>query len=428
MLTVDRRKVVAGMGALSAFTVLPRARASSAKIVIIGGGPGGATVANHLKRSAPSLSVTLVEPHADYTSCFFSNHYITGLRSFESITHSYDGLKALGVDVAQTAATGIDTAKKSVQLADGSTLTYDFLVVAPGIDFKFDGVEGYSQEAAEKMPHAWRGGPQSRLLHDQLVAMEDGGTVLIAPPKNAYRCPPGPYERACMIAHYLKTNKPRSKVIIADPKLSFSKQPVFMEAFQKYYKDIIEVHLSDDIDDYALAKVDVKSGTVTTKAGLTIKASVANIIPEQRAGTIAAKAGLTEGDWCPVKPENFESAKAADVYVVGDASIAAVMPKSAYSANNQGHLIAQNILAKATGSKQPEPRYHNTCWSYLAPDDSVKIGADYAPGKLGSKRGLLANDPFVSHPGESAELRKTNYQESVAWYDTLVADIFANKR
>lgn len=426
MLTVDRRKIVAAMGALGAFAVMPRARAASAKVVVIGGGPGGATVANHLKRSAAGLAVTLVEPNPAYTSCFFSNHYITGLRSFESITHGYEGLSGLGVAMAQTTATAIDTAKKTVRLADGGTLTYDFLVVAPGISFKFDGIEGYSQTVADTMPHAWSGGAQARLLHAQLHAMEDGGTVLIAPPRNTYRCPPGPYERACMIARYFQTKKPRSKVIIADPKLSFSKQPVFMEAFEKYYKDIIEIHISDDIDDYSLEKVDVESGTITTKAGLTVKASVANIIPEQTAGSIAVKAGLTDGDWCPVKPENFESTMAENVYVVGDASIAAVMPKSAYSANNQGSLIARDILARVTGAPPPEPAYNNICWSYLAPDDSVKIGASYVPGKLGSRRGLLAQEPFVSQPGESAELRKTNFQESFAWYDTLVAGIFAN--
>jgi sulfide dehydrogenase [flavocytochrome c] flavoprotein subunit len=299
--------------------------------------------------------------------------------------------------------------------------------VAPGIDFKFDGIEGYSEAIADSMPHAWRGGIQTQLLRNQLEQMDDGGVVLIAPPRTPYRCPPGPYERACAIAHYLKTQKPRSKLIIVDPKMAFSKQPVFVEAFENYYKGIVELHLTDDIDDFALARVNADKREITTKSGLTVAAAVANIIPAQRAGVIAATAGLTEGDWCPIDPRSFASTKAKDVYVIGDAAIATDMPKSAYSANSQAHAVAANILASLAGKPAPEASYFNTCWSFLAPDDSVKIGGDYRPGDFGGKFALAPVNPFVSKPGEPASLRKANSEEGERWYDTLAMDIFNNR-
>lgn len=431
MRDVDRRTVVAGLGALAGAASLGgrdvAAAGGAAKVVVVGGGPGGATVANVLKQRNAGLSVTLVEPKPAYTTCFYSNHYIGGLRSFDSITHSYRGLKALGVTVATDSAKAIDTTARTVMLAGGDTLQYDRLVVAPGIDFKFDGIEGYSEAASESLPHAWRGGVQMQLLRNQLEQMDDGGVVLIAPPKGSYRCPPGPYERACVIANYLKTHKPRAKLIIVDPKMAFSKQAVFVEAFQTYYKDIVELHLTDDIDDFALARVNADTREITTKSGLKIAAAVANIIPEQRCGDIALRAGLTEGDWCPIAPESFASTKAKDVFVIGDAAIATDMPKSAYAANSQAHAVAERILSELAGKAAPTASYFNTCWSFLAPGDSVKIGADYQPGDFGGKFALAPFNAFVSKPGEPADLRKANSEEGARWYDTLVRDIFDNR-
>jgi len=430
MMRIDRRAVIGGLGGAAAATLAgPRVTvaATAAKIVVVGGGPGGATVANVLKQRNPDLSVTLVEPKPAYTTCFGSNHYIGGLRTFESITHSYRGLKALGITVATDSAKAIDTSARTVTLAGGDTLSYDRLVVAPGIDFKFDGVEGYTEAASEILPHAWRGGVQTQMLRNQLEQMDDGGVVLLAPPRAPYRCPPGPYERACTIANYLKTHKPRSKLIIVDPKMSFSKQPVFVEAFAKYYQDIVELHLTDDIDDFALARVDVDTREITTKSGLKVTAAVVNIIPDQRAGDIALRAGLTEGDWCPIEPESFASKKAKDVFVIGDAAIATDMPKSAYSANSQAHAVAERILAELAGKPTPAASYFNTCWSFVAPDDTVKIGADYRPGDFGGKFALAPANAFVSKPGEPASLRKANSEEGDRWYDTLALDIFVNR-
>lgn len=432
MQRINRRVVVAGLGGIAATVIGGRrtfaaAPPTAAKIVVIGGGPGGATLANALKKLDGTMSVTLIEPKAAYTTCFYSNYYIGGFRSFDSITHSYRGLKALGINVVSDTATEIDAAARTVILAGGDKVAYDRLVVAPGIDFKFDGIEGYSESAAETMPHAWQGGIQTQLLRNQLEQMPDGGVVLLAPPRAPYRCPPGPYERACFIANYLKTEKPKSKLIIVDPKMAFSKQPVFQEAFDKYYKGIVELHLTNDIDDFALAKIDVSTREITTKSGLKVTAAVANIVPDQRAGKIAHTSGLAKGDWCPVDPNTFKSTMAKDIYVIGDAAIATDMPKSAYSANSQAHAVAGDILADLSGKPPPPQTYYNICWSFVAPDDTVKIGADYRPGDFGGKFALAPSNAFVSKPGEAAALRKANFDESAAWYDTLVMDIFVNK-
>lgn len=415
-----------GVGAASGWLARPALAQGAAKIVIIGGGPGGATAANRLKAANPALQITLIEPKETYTSCFYSNLFIGGFRTFPSITNNYEGLKKRGIAVVADSASAIDVAGKSVTLAKGaSTLPYDRLIVAPGIDLKYETIEGYSEAAAEVMPHAWQGGQQTWLLKEKLVALPDGGTIVMTVPGNPYRCPPGPYERACMIGHFLKAHKPKSKLIIFDAKKTISKQAVFEEAFRDIYKDIVELNLTNEIDDFNVTKVNPQTGEVTTKSGRTEKAALANVIPAQKAGSIAAKAGLTEGDWCPVNPDNFTSAKAKDVYVVGDAAIAADMPKSAFSANNQAGVVAADIVADLAGKERTPGKYRNTCWSMIAPDNSAKIGADYVAGKKDGKGFLVPKDSFVSKPGESAELRRETYNESVAWYEAITNDIFA---
>ena len=422
MTEFTRRQIGTGLGAAIAGTSVGGTFAiaqGSAKVVIIGGGPGGATVANQLKQGEPNLDVTLIEVSKVYTTCFFSNLYLGGFRSYASLQHNYDGLKKIGIKVVHALATDVDTAKKTVR-AGGRMYPYDRLVVAPGIDIKYGSIEGYSPQAAQVMPHAYLPGAQTQLLKRQLEAMKNGGTVVMVAPNNPYRCPPGPYERACMIAHYLKTRKPKSKLVILDPKRAFSKQPVFQEAFKKYYDGIIELNLTNEIDDYAVVKVDAKTKTLTSKAGKTWKADVANVIPAQRAGLIAHTMGLAEGDWCPVNAENFTSTKVKEVYVIGDATIAAEMPKSAFSANSHAKVVANDILSVLAKKPKFSANFRNTCWSMVAPDDSVKIGAGYVP--KGQK--LDPVGPFVSKPGEDAALRKQVYQESLDWYSGIVADVF----
>jgi len=423
---LTRRQFGTGLAAAATAPLArPALALGEARVVVIGGGAAGATVAGQLKRLAPKLDVTLVEPQIKYSSCFFSNPYIGGLYRWDDLTHGYRGVSALGVKVIHERAAAIDTGRKTVTLKTGKVLSYDRVVVAPGIDFKWTAIEGTSEKAAETMPHAWRGGQQSIVLRRRLEKMEDGGTVVIAVPQLPYRCPPGPYERACLIANYLKDAKPRSKVVILDAKLTFSKQAAFQDAFAHYYKDRIELNLTNDIDDFAVERVDPASGEVRTRAGLIVKAAVANIIPPQTAGAIALQSGLADPDWCPIHAENFTSTRAEHVYVLGDAAIATDMPKSAFSAHSQGLAVAADIAADLEARPRQPGRYRNTCWSIVAPDDAIKIGADYAPGTLaGATPGLVPANAFVSKPGESAEERKAVYEEAFAWYPTLVSQIF----
>ncbi len=430
MTMINRReftRLIGGLGLAAASPAFLRTAAiakGSAKVVVVGGGAGGATVARILKSEAPQLDVTVVESQPIYTTCFNSNHYFGGFRTFDSLQHSYDGLRKLGINVAIDTAYNIDAAKKTVALAGGTALPYDRLVLSPGIDFKYEAIEGYSAQAAEIMPHAWKAGEQTLLLMRQLEAMEDGGVVVMAVPDNPYRCPPGPYERACMIAHFLKTKKPKSKLVIFDAKRTFSKQPAFEEAFAKYYDGIIDLNLTNEIDDFRVVRVDPATMEVVTQSGTRMKAAVANIIPPQKAGDIAHLAGCADGDWCPIKPDNFASTKLEGVYVLGDSSIAAAMPKSAFSANSQGKVVAADLLADLAGAERYPPRYRNTCWSLLAADDSIKIGASYKPGDKDGKGFLEPSGSFVSKPSESAEVRAKNVAEGRAWYHAIIADAF----
>jgi sulfide dehydrogenase [flavocytochrome c] flavoprotein chain len=394
------------------------------KVVIVGGGAGGATVARVLKTEAPQLEVTVVETQPIYTTCFNSNHYFGGFRTFASLQHSYDGLRKIGITVATDWASDVDTAKKTVSLKGGASLPYDRLVLSPGIDFKYEAIAGYSREAAEILPHAWKAGAQTELLMRQLEALHEGGVVIMTVPGNPYRCPPGPYERACMIAHFLKTKKPKAKLVVFDAKKTFSKQPAFEEAFARYYDGVLELNLTNEIDDFQVVSVDPATKEVATKSGTKLKGDVVNVIPPQKAGEIAVKAGCAEGDWCPVKLDTFASAKVKDVYVLGDSAISAEMPKSAFSANSQAKVVAADILAELAGAEHFPPRFRNTCWSLVAADDSIKIGANYAPAEKDGKAFLAPSEPFVSQKGESAEERKKNYAEGLAWYHAIIADAF----
>lgn len=433
MKKITRRQLgyMAGAAGVAAVGTLTFGRAAiaqgSAKVVVVGGGAGGATVANKIKAAAPNLDVTLVEANPAFTTCFFSNLYLGGLVGFDDITHDYKGISDLGVKVVHDWAEDVDTAAKVVKLKGGTQLPYDRLVLSPGIELKYDSVPGYSKEAAELMPHAWQAGAQTKLLKAKLEAMPDGGLVVLAAPPNPYRCPPGPYERMCMIAHYLKTAKPKSKLILFDPKTKFSKQGAFMEGFKTHYADIIEVNLTDEIDSYALTRVDPKTGEIETASGRKEKADVANIVPAQRAGLIAHRAGCAEGDWCPTNPENMSSTKVEHVYVLGDASVATEMPKSAFSANSQAKVVAADILAELAEKKKFPPRFRNTCWSAIAPKDGIKVGANYTPGEKEGKPALVAKDSFVSKPGEPNTLREETFTESFGWYSGIVSDIFAKK-
>jgi sulfide dehydrogenase [flavocytochrome c] flavoprotein subunit len=292
-------------------------------------------------------------------------------------------------------------------------------VVAPGIDIIYDSIEGYSETAAEIMPHAWQAGPQTKKLRRQIEAMEQGGLFVLAAPAEPYRCPPGPYERACSVAHHFKQRNPSAKILILDAKESFSKQGLFEDAWARYYPDMIE-WIPGEFGGEVIA-VDPTALTVTTDDGLH-RAAVANIIPPQRAGAIAHQAGLTdESGWCPIVPATMQSRTNPDVHVLGDACIPGDMPKSAFSANSQAKVCAMAIRAALTGTEAFSPRFRNTCWSTLAPKDAVKIGASYEA----TDEKIAKVDAFISEMGESSEVRAQTRAEADAWYASITADIFA---
>lgn len=424
--TVSRRRFITGsataLGALSlgAPAVLGQAKP---KVVVIGGGAGGATAAKYIaKDSAGAIDVTLVEPAKSFVTCFHSNLYLGGYKPIEAITHTYDKLAAnYGIKLAQVAAETIDRDKRQVRLAGGSTLSYDRLVVSPGIDLKYDSVPGWGQAHEEVMPHAWKAGPQTLLLKAKLDAVPDGGVIIMIAPPNPYRCPPGPYERVSMMAHVLKAQgKTKSKIIVLDPKDSFSKQGLFQEGWEKHYPGMVE-WINAKIYD-GLKSVDPKTNTVETGFETYKNAALVNVIPAQMAGKIARDAGLAnDGGFCPIDPTSMKSAKDANIYVLGDASIAGDMPKSAFSANSQAKVAALMIRGELTKSATFPARYTNTCWSLIETNDTVKVG-----GRYEAKDGKIAAvETFVSKTGESADLRKQTQEENVGWYAGITADMFS---
>ncbi len=393
--------------------------APKARVVIIGGGPGGATMARYLKRDAPELDIVLLEPKRNYTTCFFSNLYLSGFNTFESITHSYKTLRLrYGINLIHDRAEEIDPVNRKVMTKFGRTLGYDKLVVAPGIDFKFEDIEGYGPEALVDMPHAYRGGWQSRLLKRKIETMKQGGTFILCPPGGHYRCPPAPYERASMVAWYLKHQNEGANIIILDAKNKFSKQDLFEEGWEAHYPEIIE-WLPADITGGVKA-VHAKSMEIITEDE-TFVADAANIIPPQKAGLIAHRAGLTdETGWCPVKPATMESSLAKDIHVIGDAAAASAMPKSAVAANSQAKAVAMILRGELTGSPVFEPKFRNACWSLIAPDDSVALGASYKAGK----DHFIATGRYSSQTEESRKTRRRAAREARGWYAGVTRDIF----
>lgn len=390
------------------------------RVVVVGGGPGGGTVARYVaKDSNGAVDVTLIEPQKNFTTCFFSNLYVGGFRSFQSITHGYQNVARSGVRVVHEWARSINRDGKQVVLASGGRVPYDRLVLAPGIDLKWDSVRGYSEAAAETMPHAWKVGAQTSALTKRLNSLSDGALIVMVAPPNPYRCPPGPYERISMFAHVLKTKgHKRSKIIIVDAKPNFSKQALFMEGWERHYPGMVE--WQDQKVHGGIQWVDPKVNQVVTDLA-TYKAALVNVIPAQTAGRIALTTGLADqSGFCPIDPESMRSKMDAKVYVVGDACIPGDMPKSAFSANSQAKVAAMTIRSELTGSRAFPARYANTCWSLIAPDDNVKVGGAYEPGDGKIKQASA----FVSQRGEAAEIRKQNFRESLDWYAGIVGEVF----
>ncbi|MCL6609284.1 MAG: NAD(P)/FAD-dependent oxidoreductase [Geminicoccaceae bacterium] len=382
-MTTRRTFLGASLG-LGATLALPNlARGASPKVVVVGGGFGGGTAARYVKMLMPAAEVTLVERDKQFVTCPFSNYVIGGIEKMQTITHGYDKIAKRGVKVVHDEAVGVDPAARKVTLKGGRVLDYDRLVLSPGIDFVWGGLEGYDEAAAEIMPHAWKAGPQTVLLRKQLEAMRDGGTVIIVAPANPFRCPPGPYERAGMIAWYLKKSKPKSKILIFDPKETFSKQALFFESYENLYPGMIQ--WIGGKQGGKVTKVDSKKMTVEAEFGEE-KGDVINVVPPQRAGRIAQVAGVAdEKGWCPIDPKTMESTKVKGVHVVGDACIAGAMPKSGTSANSQARNAAAAIVAMLQGKEPPEPSYANTCYSIVAEGYGFSVTAMYSATPEGIK-------------------------------------------
>ncbi|MEM8574932.1 MAG: FCSD flavin-binding domain-containing protein [Pseudomonadota bacterium] len=424
---LNRREVLAGAASLltaSGLATFPAlgasTRSAQARVVVIGGGYGGATVARFLRKADPSIDVTVIEPRRTFYSCPFSNLVIGGLRPFSAISFGYDGVAATGIRMVFERATRVDPVAKTVRTESDLEFPYERLVMAPGIEIIWNALPGYDRAAAALMPHAWEAGPQTQLLRKQLEEMPDGGVVAIAPPTNPFRCPPGPYERASLIANYLKTHKPRSKLLVLDPKEYFSKQILFQRAWAELYGDLIEWH---SVLDYGpVIAVKPKEMTLVTESK-EIQVDVANVIPPQRAGHIAQTTGLAdETGWCPIDPLTFESTLQPGIHVLGDASIAGAMPKSAFSANSQGKVCAIQIARLLNGEPPLRTKLLNTCYSLVGPGYGISIAGVYEPGeqRIESIEGAGGISPIHA----SAEFRREEADYGTDWYRTITEQVF----
>ena len=395
-------------------------------VVVIGGGFGGATAAKYIRKLDPGIKVTLIEPNANYITCPQSNWIFGGIKSLKALTFNYQSLSNNHeINVIADYVTRIEPDQHTVILSDGDKIRYDRLVVSPGIAFRWETIAGYNKKTAKSVPHAWKAGEQTLVLNKQLQNMRDGGTVVICAPPNPFRCPPGPYERASMMAYYLKRHKPRSKIIILDPKTSFSKQSLFTAGWKKYYQygtqnSLIEWH---SIPDNPVISVDIKNKTVETDFGDKFKADVLNIIPAQKAGSIAQKSGLTDASgWCPVNHHTSESILHPDIHVIGDASIQAPIPKSAFAANSEAKVCAFAVVNMLNGHQLIEPGWINTCYSLITPTHGISIAMVYKLSRQGNiikvkgSGGVTSSSDFNSFYLESRHARH--------WYDNITSDSF----
>ena len=380
MMLMKRRdflKAGAAAGAMASLYGCAGGGKASGHVVVVGGGYGGATVAKYLRMwSEGGVQVTLIERNPTFISCPISNLVIGGTKTMEDITISYEGLRSKwGVRVIQDDVVAVDAARKTVSLKGGSALSYDRLVLSPGVDFMWDEIPGLkSADAQSKILHAWKAGPQTVALRQQLESMKDGGVYAISIPKAPYRCPPGPYERACLVANYFKQSKPKSKVIILDANEDvMSKKGLFTKAWSDLYKGIIEYRNNSEVKD-----VEVATNTAVLEFDK-FKADVLNVIPPHRAGDIAHKSGikLVNNRWVDINWQSMESTSTPGIHVLGDAIFPApTMPKSGHMANQHGKLAAAAILNLLAGqAPNPEPVVMNTCYSFVDGKNAIHVAS-----------------------------------------------------
>ena len=422
---INRRKLFGFSASLIAAKNIAYANISSNKseVVIVGGGFGGVSAARALNRIAPQTNITLILDSHEFITCPFSNAVIAGLKELKEITFKYDGLKNLGLNIIVDPVIEIEPQSKFVKLKSGENIYYDRLIISPGISFKWEAFVNVNSEIADNFPHAWKAGNQTLLLRNQIFSMRQGGTIIIAPPDNPFRCPPGPYERASLIAHYLKYNNPKAKILIVDAKNKFSKQSLFMSAWDELYPGMIEfIPFSDHA---GIKEIDVENKKISTYFE-DFHADVINLIPPQRAADLALKSGLTgTGDWCEIDCLTFESKVFKNIHILGDAAIVGDMPKSGFSASTQGKACA-HAINDILNDKVPESALlMNTCYSLVGPEYGISVAGVYRSDKQNQNR--LSSVPGAggtSEAGKNPTLRHFEADFARGWYANLTNEMF----
>jgi sulfide dehydrogenase [flavocytochrome c] flavoprotein subunit len=423
-MTTDRRSFLKLLGAGGVGTTLAACstpgtgldKSAGRRVIVVGGGYGGAIAAKYIRMMDKSIEVVLIEPNRQFISCPFSNLYIGGLLAdLSTLTIGYDTLAANhGIKMVYDTVTAVDPVKKTVTVSGGS-IDYDRLVMAPGIDFRTEELEGYDLATTPQiLPHAWKAGPQTLLLRRQLVDMPDGGTVVLTVPLSPFRCPPGPYERASMIAMYLKQHKPKSKIVVLDanPDIA-SKAGLFRKGWKKHYEGIIQYRAAQKV-----TAVNAGSRSVFIEGMEEVKGDVVNVIPPQRAARIASVAGLIGADkaWCPINGTTFESTLQKNIHVIGDACNAGPMPKSGFSANSEAKVCATNIVALMNGRETIEMSGINTCFSYLSAREAVSVAGVYAV-----KDGQIVSVP--NSGGVSPDLSEVEAVYASSWLKNILTEM-----
>jgi len=421
-MVMNRRRLIQSAAAASSLALFPQLKLAAKsgnreqRVVVIGGGFAGATAAKYLKMWSPELDVVMVEQNSRFVSCPQSNMVLSGSRTLQQLTHDYQSLSSNHkVRTVQAMVTAIDTEKRVVKLEDGTGIGYDRVIVAPGVDFIYDALPMLTTDVVKnKIPHAWKAGPQTQLLFNQLQAMPQGGKVVMTVPAAPFRCPPGPYERACQIALFLKNHNPKGKLIILDANGDIvSKKALFTHAWEQHYAGLIDYYPSN-----AVESVDVSSMTVESLFD-SFKADVLNVIPPQKAGKVAELAGVINVDrrWCEVDFRTYESTAVSGVHVIGDA-VASNMPKSGHIANSQAKVCAAAVIALL--KQQPveaEPKFSNTCYSFVDANQAGHVAAvfgyDEADGQMNAMPGGGATAIATEMEGRFAD----------AWAQNIWSDI-----
>lgn len=426
MFILSRRefmKRIAATGAMAGASALAGCAATGggagAKVVVIGGGWGGCTAAKYIRMWAPEIEVTVVERNPTFISCPISNWVIGGIKTMGDVTFGYDNLaKRWGVKMVRDEVAAVDAAKQQVRLASGGTLAYDRLIVSPGIDFMYEGIPGLKNPAAqERVPHAWKAGPQTVAFRKQLEAMRAGGVFAIWIPVAPYRCPPGPYERASMVAHYFKQAKPKSKILILDANEDIqSKKALFTKAWNELYPGMIEYRPNSELHD-----VDAKTMTIKLLGG-DVKADVLNVVPPQKAGEIAHRMGLANinNRWCGIDWRTMESVVQKNIHVLGDSTLSAPgMPKSGHMANQHGKICADGVIALLTGRPvNEEPIISNTCYSLVSDKQAIHVASVHKYDK--AQKTLV---PVKGAGGISKERNELEVAYTMSWAQNLWADM-----